>query len=479
VSGALAQVALNDLLFAAVLAGIASVVHRAGRYPAIAHALWVLVLVKAITPPFVVLPLVPGPADPSPTGASADAVGAVVAGDPVLPVAPAVDASSGFVDPATALAIIWLLGSVVVLAVSIARIRRFDRLLRRTSRPAPPPVLRIASELARTLGLRSVPAIELSTARISPMTWWTGRRVRVVIPSALADDLDLGQLRLVLAHELAHVRRRDHVVRWLEWLARVVAWWNPVVWLAQRRLREAEELSCDALVLDRLAPGRRSYAHALLAVVEFLARPATRRSVFATGMGEGANLERRFRRIVADPTDRLPPLWLRAGLGMATVAISVLGIGAVGPAIGPDRAGPVSSDPMVLTTAAAEPIADDGSSFVSGHLTDPIPVRGGQWDGRLVGTDGRDTLSGRQGRDHIDGRGGPDELAGGGGSDRIVGGPGRDAIRSGPGDDVVVTWQDGQRDTVDCGPGAHDRAIADWSDALIDCEVVARRDPLA
>ena len=50
------------------------------------------------------------------------------------------------------------------------------------------------------------------------MTWWTGGRVRVLVPAGLCDELDLGRLRWILAHELAHVKRRDHLVRWLEWL---------------------------------------------------------------------------------------------------------------------------------------------------------------------------------------------------------------------------------------------------------------------
>ena len=183
---------------------------------------------------------------------------------------------------------------------SVIRIRRFDRLLERTSSPPPSDVVRVATEIAAILGLRSVPDIALSSARVSPMTWWMGRRVRIIIPRALAVGVDRDQLRWVLAHELAHVRRHDHLVRWLEWVARVVAWWNPVVWWAQRHLREAEELSCDALVLERLRDEPRSYARALLAVVEFLAQPTASQPVLATGMGAGATLERRFRRIVTD-----------------------------------------------------------------------------------------------------------------------------------------------------------------------------------
>ena len=62
-TGLLGQVALSNLLFASVLAGLAYLVHRSGRHPSLAHGLWVVVLVKAITPPLLLLPILPGSTD--------------------------------------------------------------------------------------------------------------------------------------------------------------------------------------------------------------------------------------------------------------------------------------------------------------------------------------------------------------------------------------------------------------------------------
>jgi beta-lactamase regulating signal transducer with metallopeptidase domain len=465
VTGAVVAVGLGNLVLAGLLAALAYVVHRTGRYPSVAHLLWVLVLVKAVTPPVVLLPVIPGPATTPVMGS----LGVVVS---------SVERSGGMAaDPAVALVLAWVAGSAAVLVGSIVRIRRFDRLLRRTSTPAPLMVLAIATDLARTLGLRSVPAVELSSARVSPMTWWVGRRVRVVLPTALVAGIDPDQLRLILAHELAHVRRHDHLVRWLEWCARVVAWWNPIVWWAPRKLREAEELSCDALVLDRLGARPRSYAGALLAVVEFLASPAARQPAFVTGMGAGTTLERRFHEIVSQARRRSAPRWLRAAVSVAAFASLLLGIGSSGSA---ELAIPPAATMSPAGTAGTDGPGDQGYSFVSTAIAPPaqgMPTSRA-WGERRVGGRGADELAGGRGDDRIDGRGGADDLAGGRGDDLIRGGPGRDSIDAGPGDDVVVTWQDGRRDDVDCGAGAGDRAIADQIDVVVDCEVIDRREPL-
>ena len=113
-----------------------------------------------------------------------------------------------------------------------------------------------------------------------------------MIPTALLDQMEAAQWRWVLAHELAHVRRRDYMVRWLEWLACVCFWWNPVVWWAQRNLRAMEEICCDEMVMSCLNPKPKFYADSLLSAVEFLARPAIRPPAMASEINSGGFLER-------------------------------------------------------------------------------------------------------------------------------------------------------------------------------------------
>ena len=87
----------------------------------------------------------------------------------------------------------------------------------------------------------------------------------------------LGQAawRGILAHELAHLRRRDHWVRRLVLIAGLAWWWHPVYWLTRRRLDAEAELACDEWAVAAIPEGRLAYAEALLAVCRSLnsARP--------------------------------------------------------------------------------------------------------------------------------------------------------------------------------------------------------------
>lgn len=132
-----------------------------------------------------------------------------------------------------------------------------------------------------------------------------GGRVRVIIPSGILSKMNHEQRELILAHELAHVRRRDHFVRWVEWLCCVCFWWNPVIWLAQRKLRAAEEICCDEMVVSSLNSKPKYYANTLFSIVEFLAHPDVRPPAMASEINSGGSLERRFLMIVSNEAKRL------------------------------------------------------------------------------------------------------------------------------------------------------------------------------
>lgn len=86
-------------------------------------------------------------------------------------------------------------------------------------------------------------------------------RPRIYLPS----DLSEPELGFVLAHERAHLRRRDHIWKPLGWLLLSVHWFNPLVWLAYALFCRDVEYACDESVVGGLdADGRRAYARALL-----------------------------------------------------------------------------------------------------------------------------------------------------------------------------------------------------------------------
>ena len=123
-----------------------------------------------------------------------------------------------------------------------------------------------------------------------PMAWGI-LRPSVLMP-ADADTWPDERLRIVLLHELAHVKRRDCLTHLFAQLACAAYWFNPLAWMAVRRLRAERERACDDLVL---AAGTRGsdYANQLLEIARVMQRGPLPRRPRRRHPGDGASLAAR------------------------------------------------------------------------------------------------------------------------------------------------------------------------------------------
>lgn len=192
----------------------------------------------------------------------------------------------------------WMAGSFVWLIVATIRIVRFHHAVR-SGRSAPSSIQALAARVAAELGLWRCPPIRVTEGRISPLVWAVGRRPVLLFPRALLRGLDESQVTTLITHEMAHIRRRDHVVRWVELAAIVMYWWLPTVWWVRRELQRAEEACCDGWVVRLFPHWAHEYASALVQTVDFLT--AARPSIAATtiGCGHGHDLRRRCEMVLS------------------------------------------------------------------------------------------------------------------------------------------------------------------------------------
>ncbi len=251
---------IEQSLGAAALALLAALVARRGTSPRVARGLWLLVLVKLVTPPVWRL------AEPT-----ADLAATVLAHAASLHDDPrrALAARGALAD---ALVATWLVGSALVAASAVAGAWRFRRLAAR-GRPASAALVEEVAVLARRAGLAAPPRTRLVDACLPPCVAGPFRPT-LVLPTPLLARLSPTQRRLVLGHELMHLAGRDPWVRLLEGVVLVAWWWNPLAWIASAQLRRWEERARDAALLEAFPRGRRPYAEALVDTLDFLAEGA-------------------------------------------------------------------------------------------------------------------------------------------------------------------------------------------------------------
>lgn len=201
------------------------------------------------------------------------------------------------------LAATWVVGVVLLALRLIAAhlaLRWSTRACRRLTARADDPIASLLDEARKRLGVTQPVTVLLDEKRTIPLVWGV-IRPRLLLP-AEARDWSEAQLRSVLLHELAHIKRRDPLVQWLTQIACALHWWNPLVWLAAWRVHIERERACDDLVL---ASGVRAsaYAEHLLHVATRLS-PARWTHACGLAMARPSSLEGRLLAVLSDKLNR-------------------------------------------------------------------------------------------------------------------------------------------------------------------------------
>ena len=322
---------LKNAILVVPLALVALGVGRWSRRPALVHLLWVLVLIKLLTPPLIDVPLgwrldveswlglkqetpnsaqsaaAPQTASSAKSGKATQQVPRTSRRRSDASLAAAATVSISDTKSWSALlpsgprrlqllTALWLGGSVLIALHLAWRAWRFHGYLCRASRPHETLGPRVG-ELAQEARIGISPQVVVIEGVMSPALWTLGRRACLIFPARLAERLAPAELDALLLHELSHFARGDHWVRVLELAGQILFWWHPVVWLARRELEAAEEQCCDAWVIEHQRASRHSYAQALLTTIDFLHDPA-HLPPLACGLGEVPLLRARLIQIM-------------------------------------------------------------------------------------------------------------------------------------------------------------------------------------
>jgi len=214
----------------------------------------------------------------------------------------------------------WLLGVVVMFARLTLLVALAWRTGRRSHLIDDPAVLAEFHSVRTQFAIRRQIRLAASDALASPAVWgaiWP----TVLLPAAVLGEISPEQLRLVLAHELAHVRRHDYLVNLMQLGVEAVLFFNPAVWWISRQVRLEREACCDAWAA-RVTGSPTQCARAL---VDWAARSKTPELMLAFANRDKASpLRDRISRLVVPgyrPVARVSPGGLLALVVVGGVAL--------------------------------------------------------------------------------------------------------------------------------------------------------------
>jgi len=254
---------------------------------------------------------------------------------------------------------LWIMGALMILARLVAGVIAVTWMSRRTEIVTDARWLQQARSLAAELGISPRIRFLRSKGAAMPMAWGLFRPA--VLMPAVADEWPADRLRIVLLHELAHVKRRDCLTHMLAQVSCALHWFNPLAWMAARRVRTERERACDDLVL---ASGTRGsdYADQLIEIARVM-RAGRFPAVLAgasLAMAHRSELEGRLLSILDPSIPRAGLSRLRTSAATTMVALAVVPL--------------ASLQPWRLTsTSDSQPASLPSQTSVSAQTPQPTP----------------------------------------------------------------------------------------------------------
>jgi len=150
-------------------------------------------------------------------------------------------------------------------------------------------------------------------------------RPMIVLPAWAMDELSGQELKSVLIHELAHLRRRDDWTNLTQKVLRAILFFHPAVWWVERQLSLEREMACDDVVLARTA-NPRSYAQCLVTLAEksFLRRGL---ALAQAAVSQMRQTSQRVAQILNGERSGATGVWKPAiGVVVAAMVVSLVGL---------------------------------------------------------------------------------------------------------------------------------------------------------
>jgi HEAT repeat protein/beta-lactamase regulating signal transducer with metallopeptidase domain len=299
--------------------------------------------------------------------------------------------------------VIWFVGVLLLSFRLLGAWLHAQRFRSSGTAPAPAACLAAVRRLMDRLGVRRAVEVLQSTAVSVPAVIGAVRPV-LLVPASVLTGLTPQQLEVLLAHELAHVRRHDYLVNLVQSVVETLLFYHPAVWWVSGRVRAEREHCCDDLAVA-LCGDRELYVRALVGLEELRGAPAL------AAAASGGSLLGRARRLLAPALPRADatPRWQAGAIALA----AALGLGvpslAAPPAETPEGSPAAQTDTVMIHPDPSQPLAGrwawaaeraralGAPAYWVGYRVAKNPAIGGLlWVDRHVRITGDDiTLSGR------------------------------------------------------------------------------------
>jgi len=250
--------------------------------------------------------------------------------EPVQSVTTAVPATGA--NPITWQAVVFIVWLSVLITMVLLLLQRlfFVRGLIGQSQDAGDTMADTLGQCCQQMSIKRKISLKLSSNTASPSVCGLFRPV-ILIPAELPSKLDCDHLKAVLLHELAHIKRSDLWVSFIQTILQIIYFYNPLLWLANSIIRQVREQAVDEMVQVAMGEKAENYPQMLVNVFRLsFSRPAL--GLRLIGVVESkSSLRRRVKHILNRPIPKTAKLGIMGLLAIIITAAVLLPMATANP----------------------------------------------------------------------------------------------------------------------------------------------------
>ncbi|UOR05648.1 M48 family metalloprotease [Hymenobacter aerilatus] len=242
----------------------------------------------------------------------------------------------------------WLLGLLAMTLRLLGGLAYVQRLRHYRVQPLGQDWQRRLAELAQRAGLQR-PVQLLESARVKAPLVVGHLQPVILLPLGTVTGLSQTYMEAILAHELAHIARRDYLMNLLQSVAEILFFYHPAVWFMTACLRTERENCCDDMAITLVGGNPLTLARALAALAEHTVAPKVTPQLALSAVGPNGSLLGRIRRLVQG---RTAPTFTEGFMAACVVLVGLVLLSTAVTLAGP-RAATNTSDTLVAASEAA------------------------------------------------------------------------------------------------------------------------------
>ncbi|WDV44600.1 M23/M56 family metallopeptidase [Clostridiaceae bacterium M8S5] len=162
---------------------------------------------------------------------------------------------------------VWFIITVSLIIAVIVKNMYFNKQMELYSLPSNNKLQKICSECKNKMNIRKdIPVLLTDVVEIPSI--YGVFKTKILLPSNIDSLLDDTKLKYVLMHELAHHKRRDLLLFWILAILKSIYWFNPLVWLGFKVMKNDCEICCDTVALNYISEDKKiQYGKTILSLI--------------------------------------------------------------------------------------------------------------------------------------------------------------------------------------------------------------------